>query len=287
VAASRSLIRHSPCEGDTDPEHGPSPWARPPPATARHSEAASMVARGRLSVSGHSPTALDRVCHPCARSGTQHVDIGVCGQVGGPARADLETDRHHVRFVDQVMPVASTLRKGRAIAGAQHGLAAILDQGQLALEHIDEFVLVRMPVALARPVARRQAHEIDPEISDPTSIAQPLPHTVGTGDVEGRRIARAFAFRDGRDVDLGHGSLPALSGHVDSTVMSDLVLHVHLETVVLRRPRSGPRRTHRPNLAACSRARRRQGPRAAAPRLAALRGARRLRVDADEFRRRR
>src|SRR5262245_54154237 len=41
---------------------------------------------------------------------------------------------------------------------AQRRLAAVVDQRQLAFEHIDEFVLMRMPVALARPIARRQAH---------------------------------------------------------------------------------------------------------------------------------
>ena len=107
--------------------------------------------------------------------------------------------------VDHVMAVAGAFRKGRAIAGAQHRLAAILDQRQLAFEHVDELVLVRMPVALARPVARRQAHEIDAEIGKPAGVAQPLPHALGAGRVEGRRIARAFAFRHGGDVDLGHG----------------------------------------------------------------------------------
>src|SRR5206468_5899334 len=88
-------------------------------------------------------------------------------------------------------------------------LAAILDHDQLAFEHVDEFVLVRMPVALARPVAGGQAHEIDPEVGEPAGVAQALAHALGTGRVEGRRIARAFAFRHGGDVDPGHGSPPS------------------------------------------------------------------------------
>src|SRR5262245_8790663 len=65
-----------------------------------------------------------------------------------------------------------------------------------------------MPVALARPVARRQAHEIDPKVREPAGVAQPLPHAGGTGRIERRRIARALALRHGGNVDLGHGSAP-------------------------------------------------------------------------------
>ena len=84
--------------------------------------------------------------------------------VGGRARADLKVKRNPARFVDQVMSIAGAFRKGRAITGSQHCLAAIFDQRQFAFEYIDEFIFDRMPVALARPIARRQAHEIDPEI---------------------------------------------------------------------------------------------------------------------------
>ena len=72
------------------------------------------------------------------------------------------------------------------------------------LEQIDEFVLVAVPVTLARPVARRQAHEVDAEILDPASIAQPLTYAVDAGRIELRRIARPFAFGYRSDVDLGH-----------------------------------------------------------------------------------
>jgi hypothetical protein len=98
-----------------------------------------------------------------------------------------------------------------AIAGAQHRLAAIFDQRLFAFEHIDEFVFVRMPVALARPIARRQAHEIDPEISEPAGVAQPLPHAVGTGCVEWRRIARPLRSGTAVMSILGMAVFPAIS----------------------------------------------------------------------------
>src|SRR5689334_4702144 len=86
-----------------------------------------------------------------------HVDVRAGGEVLGLARADLEIDGHLARAVDHVMAVAAALREGRAIAGAQDRLAAILDQHQLTFQHIDELVLMGMPMPLARPVARRQA----------------------------------------------------------------------------------------------------------------------------------
>src|SRR5215470_6978725 len=110
-----------------------------------------------------------------------------------------------------MMAVAGAFRKGRAIAGAEQRLATIFNQSQLACDHIDEFVLVRMPVALARPAARWQVHEIDPVIRKPAGVAEPLPHALGTGWVEWRRITRAFAFRHGGDVDLGHVSVFGIS----------------------------------------------------------------------------
>src|SRR5215813_13378372 len=67
---------------------------------------------------------------------------------------------------------------------------------------------MRMPVTLARPIARRQAHEIDPEICEPAGIAQALPHAFGARRVELWWIERTFAFRHGGDVDFGHGAVP-------------------------------------------------------------------------------
>ena len=85
-------------------------------------------------------------------------------------RADFEIDRQRGRSVDHVMAVAGVLGKGCAIAGAQHRLAAIFDQRHFAFEHEDKFIFVRMPVALARPIAWRQVHKIDAEIVSPPAL---------------------------------------------------------------------------------------------------------------------
>src|ERR1700733_6811610 len=103
------------------------------------------------------------------------------------------------------MAVAGASRKGRAISGAQDRFTTIFDERQLAFEHVHEFVFGRMPVALARPIAWRQTHEIDTEISKASGVAQPLTNAFGAGCVEWRRIARALAFRHRVYVDLGHG----------------------------------------------------------------------------------
>ena len=70
-----------------------------------------------------------------------------------------------------MMTVAGIFRKRGTIAGAQNALPAVLDEDQLAFEHVSELVLVAVPVALARPTAGRQGHEIDAEISKASGIA--------------------------------------------------------------------------------------------------------------------
>src|SRR5262245_18838840 len=105
------------------------------------------------------------------------------------------------------MAIAGTFRKRRTIACVQHRLAAVFDERDFAFEHIDELVLVAVPVALAGPAAGRQPHQIDAEIAKPARVAQTLPRTCSTGRVEGRRIARALTCGHGGDVDLGHALL--------------------------------------------------------------------------------
>src|SRR5689334_15309629 len=65
-----------------------------------------------------------------------------------------------------------------------------------------------MPVALARPIAWRQTHQIDAKVGKSTGVAEPLANAVSAGRVEGCRIAYAPSLRDRHDVDLGHRSTP-------------------------------------------------------------------------------
>ena len=59
-----------------------------------------------------------------------------------------------------------------------------------------------MPMPLARPIAGRQPHEIDPEIRKAAGIPQPLSDARGAWIVEWGGIAGAFVFRYGCNVDL-------------------------------------------------------------------------------------
>src|ERR1700761_7867004 len=103
------------------------------------------------------------------------------------------------------MAVACAFAEGRAVTRAQHGLALVLDQHQLALQHMDELVFVRMRMPLARPVSRRQMHKGDAEISEPARLAEALADAFGAGLVEGRRIAGAFDSGYVGQGDLWHG----------------------------------------------------------------------------------
>ncbi len=64
----------------------------------------------------------------------------------------------------QVMAVGCPGREARAITGPQNLLALVGDQNHLAANHPDEFVLGRVPMALARPDTRGQTMQIDPEL---------------------------------------------------------------------------------------------------------------------------
>ena len=94
------------------------------------------------------------------------------------------------RFCRQ-WPFASPALKPAAVAGAQNFVAAVGHQHDLARQHIDEFVLADMPMTLARPRARRQPQQVDPELRQPGRIAKPGALARPAGIVIGRRIERA------------------------------------------------------------------------------------------------
>ena len=65
------------------------------------------------------------------------------------------------------MAVAVTGRKAGAVAGPELLLTAVVHEYDLATQYVDELVLVRVPVTLARPATRRPAHEVDTELPEP------------------------------------------------------------------------------------------------------------------------
>ena len=62
------------------------------------------------------------------------------------ARADLEVECIALRLVDEMMTVGHAGLEACRIAREQHGRAAVLDQHDLALEHIDELIFGLVPV---------------------------------------------------------------------------------------------------------------------------------------------
>src|SRR5690349_13670193 len=100
------------------------------------------------------------------------------------------------------MAVVSAGFPAGRVARLQHGLAIVLEQHQLALEHIDELVLTLMPVTLRRLLSRRDPREIDTELIEAGGIAEPLACAAGHGKMEGIRIAGANLGLDARNIDL-------------------------------------------------------------------------------------
>jgi len=88
------------------------------------------------------------------------------------ARADRQDFGVGVRAILQTMPVALAARKAGAIAGAQQFLAVVADQHDFAAQHVDEFVLVGVPVTLARPDAGREAQQAHAELGQAGRVAE-------------------------------------------------------------------------------------------------------------------
>src|SRR5689334_14642193 len=118
--------------------------------------------------------------------------------------ADLQHHRVAVGAVDQMMAVGIARFEGGAIARPQLLLPAIGNEGQLTLDHHDEFVLMAVPVPLARPDAGRDAGEIDPEGREPREASQPAPGVAEAGAVERRWVVAGALDRDRAEIELLH-----------------------------------------------------------------------------------
>src|SRR5690242_14219563 len=102
------------------------------------------------------------------------------------------------------MPVRIAGLERGAIAGPQRLLAGVGHQRQLALQHVDQLVLVGVPVPLARPDAGRQPRKVDPEGGEAAGLAEAPPgRAEAWAVVRGRVVATAFDG-DGGKVELLH-----------------------------------------------------------------------------------
>src|SRR5690606_12453114 len=122
----------------------------------------------------------------------------------------------------QLVPVGRAGLEPGAVAGAEHRLAFLLDQHDLALQHPDELVLALVPVSLARPCPGRQAQQVDPELPQAEPVALPA---VASRLARYRMflwISHPVARRRALNVDLRHGrqSIPELRNPVEQGCMS-------------------------------------------------------------------
>src|SRR6185437_1325942 len=78
-----------------------------------------------------------------------------------------------------------------------------------ALEDIDEFVAVEMPVALGRPGSGGESEQRDADLVQPGRFGEPLAFAPRTGIAERLRVAGTDVRYQRRDVEfLGHPALP-------------------------------------------------------------------------------
>src|SRR3954471_16213491 len=100
-------------------------------------------------------------------------------------------------------------REAGAVARPQPLFAFVGDHHDLAFEHVDELVLMGVPVALAGPGARRQSAEIHAVLLEARCASEPDAAALPARLVVGRRIERAGHARRSLDIDLlRHSALP-------------------------------------------------------------------------------
>src|SRR5262249_17912459 len=94
--------------------------------------------------------------------------------------------------------------EAHGIPWPEHGLALVLPQDQFAFEHVDELVLLFVPMAQRRGRARFDARDIDAELGQGHRIADPLLFASRDHRGEFFRIRRDLLRWNFFDLDLGH-----------------------------------------------------------------------------------
>src|SRR5437868_3029872 len=121
------------------------------------------------------------------------------------ARADLEQQHVALRAVHDAVAVRHVRLPAGAVTGLERDLAALFDQHALALQDVDELVLLFVPVKNRRGRAGLQLREVHAELRQADRIAERGLMAARADVAERRRIVRrtdAGFERD--DVDLGH-----------------------------------------------------------------------------------
>src|SRR6185312_7840935 len=137
-------------------------------------------------------------------AGIEQIVVGIMRMLARRAGADLKVDSVARRFVHQHMAVGDAGFPAGRLTRLEQCLPAVFDQGQLAFEHVDEFVLLLVPVPQRRRHTRRQPGPVDAKLSEPGEIAEDSFLAALDRFLELLRIAASAAHLSLGDVELGH-----------------------------------------------------------------------------------
>src|SRR5690242_5320620 len=104
------------------------------------------------------------------------------------------------------MAVRDPRLEPRRHARTHYLLAGVGDERHLALEHVHELVLLRVPVTLRRPGARPEPAQVHAEVREAERVTERALGAVAARRVEGRRIGGAGLLLYGGRIERGHGT---------------------------------------------------------------------------------
>src|SRR5882757_404525 len=104
-----------------------------------------------------------------------------------------------------MMPILNATLERGAVPGAQQLFATFSHQREFAFHDPDEFILVAVPMTLARPAAGLNDGEIHAEQGQTSMPRQALTGLQAAGQVEGVWIVAVGLGRNRSDIDLLHG----------------------------------------------------------------------------------
>src|SRR4051794_41733695 len=105
------------------------------------------------------------------RGMTNQIIARVAALIAGRAITHLQVDNVPVRSVHQVMGYALRWKSG-AHARRQPYLFRFSDQGRFAFHHVDEFVLLAVPVQQRRLPAGGETGQVHPKVLEAEEVAQ-------------------------------------------------------------------------------------------------------------------
>src|ERR1700687_4864828 len=135
------------------------------------------------------------------------IDLRVVTAFALRARTDDEKDSVAVGAIHKMMAVRDPGLEACGVARPHDRLSFIIDQYQLALNHINKLVFLLVPMSRRRCCAGPQPHEVDAELRQTRHLTERLPFPAIDDSGERFRIRRSAAHRQRAQVDLRHQPL--------------------------------------------------------------------------------